>query len=37
MTRVGRELLQSQVCRSQDDVLDACEKWKSAMQEKGWR
>lgn len=34
---VGSELLQSQVCRSQDDVLNMFEKWRAAMQEKGWR
>lgn len=33
----GSELLQSQVCRSQDDVFDTFERWKAGMQEKGWR
>ncbi len=33
----GTELLQSQVSRSQDDVLDTSERWTAAMQEKGWR
>jgi hypothetical protein len=32
----GSELLQSQVCRNQDDVLTTSERWKAAMQEKGW-
>ncbi len=27
---VGDELLQSQVCRTQDEVLDTTEKWKAA-------
>ena len=34
---VGSELLQSQVCRSQEDVLNTSARWKAAMQEKGWR
>jgi hypothetical protein len=35
---VGRqlEIVQSQVCRSQDDVLATGERWKAAMIEKGW-
>lgn len=33
----GSELLQSLVCRSQDKVLDTFERWRAAMQEKGWR
>jgi hypothetical protein len=33
----GKELLQSAVCRSQDEVFDTTEKWKAAMMEKGWR
>lgn len=35
---VGRqsEVVQSQVCRSQDDVLTTGEQWKAAMIEKGW-
>jgi hypothetical protein len=32
----GATLLQSQVCRTQDDVLDAHEAWKVAMRSKGW-
>lgn len=30
------EVVQSQVCRSQDEVLDTSEQWKAAMIEKGW-
>jgi hypothetical protein len=30
------ELVQSQVCRSQEEVLSTGETWKSAMLEKGW-
>jgi hypothetical protein len=30
------EIVQSQVCRSQDDVLTTGEQWKAAMVEKGW-
>jgi hypothetical protein len=29
-------LQRSQVCRTQDDVLDTTEPWKAAMVEKGW-
>ena len=32
----GATLLQSQVCRAQDDVLDTHEAWKAAMRAKGW-
>jgi hypothetical protein len=32
----GDELLQSQVCKSQDEVLTTGEQWKAAMIEKGW-
>jgi len=31
------EVVQTQVCRSQDDVLTTGEQWKAAMVEKGWR
>jgi hypothetical protein len=31
------EVVQSQVCRSQDDVLTTGEQWKAAMVEKGWQ
>jgi hypothetical protein len=31
------ELLQTQVCRSQDEVLATGEAWKAAMIGKGWR
>jgi hypothetical protein len=35
---VGRdEIVQTQVCRSQDEVLRTGEQWKAAMIEKGWR
>jgi hypothetical protein len=30
------EVVQTQVCRSQDDVLTTGEQWKAAMQAKGW-
>jgi len=30
------DVVQTQVCRSQDDVLTTGEQWKAAMQEKGW-
>jgi hypothetical protein len=30
------DLQRSEVFRSQDDVLTACETWKAAMLEKGW-
>ena len=30
------ELLQSQVCRTQEEVFDTFEQWKAAMLEKGW-
>jgi hypothetical protein len=33
---VGPELLQSRVCRSQDEVLGTGEQWKAGMLEKGW-
>lgn len=29
-------LQRSQVCRTQDEVLDTSEQWKAAMVEKGW-
>lgn len=31
------ELLRSQVCRTDDEVLTTGEQWKAAMIEKGWR
>ncbi len=31
-----QELVQSQVCRTQEQVLSTGEKWKAAMGEKGW-
>lgn len=30
------DLRRSQVCRTQDDVLDTSAAWKAAMEEKGW-
>ena len=30
------EIVQTQVCRSQEDVLTTGEQWKAAMVEKGW-
>lgn len=33
----GSELLQSLVCGRQEDVLSTSERWRAAMQEKGWR
>jgi hypothetical protein len=33
---IAGSLQRSQVCRSQDEVLDTSEQWKSAMIEKGW-
>lgn len=31
------EVVQTQVCRSQDEVLTTGDQWKAAMVEKGWR
>ena len=31
------EIVQTQVCRTQDEVLTTSEQWKAAMTEKGWR
>lgn len=31
------EIVQSQVCRTQDEVLTTGEQWKAAMSEKGWQ
>jgi hypothetical protein len=33
---IAGSLYRSQVCRSQDEVLDTSEAWKAAMVEKGW-
>jgi hypothetical protein len=33
---VNGELRWSQVCHSQDEVLDTCEAWKAAMIDSGW-
>ena len=34
---VNASLQRSEVCRSQDAVLDLTERWKAALTEKGWR
>jgi hypothetical protein len=34
---VNASLQRSEVCRSQDEVLDMCERWRAAMTERGWR
>jgi len=33
---IGKELIQSKVCRSQDEVLTTGEEWKAAMLGKRW-
>ena len=33
---IAGSLQRSQVCRSQDEVLDISEQWKAAMIERGW-
>jgi hypothetical protein len=33
----GSELLQSKVCRSEEDVFGTGEQWKAAMIQKGWQ
>jgi hypothetical protein len=33
---IAGSLQRSQVCRTQEDVLDTTEQWKAAMLEKGW-
>jgi hypothetical protein len=33
---VAGSLQRSQVCRTQDEVLDTSDEWKAAMIEKGW-
>jgi hypothetical protein len=33
---VNESLQRSEVCRSQDEVLDKCESWRAAMVERGW-
>ncbi len=30
------QVVQTQVCRSQDDVLDTADRWKAAMMQKAW-
>jgi hypothetical protein len=34
---VGAELLQSQVCRSDDDLITTQDQWHTAMSQKGWQ
>ena len=34
---VNASLQRSEVCRSQDEMLDLTERWNSALIEKGWR
>ncbi len=31
------EIVQTQVCRTQEEVFTTGEQWKAAMREKGWR
>jgi hypothetical protein len=33
---VGSELVQSQVCRSQDDLIRVQEEWRALFEAKGW-
>ena len=33
---IGRDLVSSRVCRTEDDVRSTGEKWKAAMAAKGW-
>jgi hypothetical protein len=33
---IAGSLQRSQVCRTQDEVLDTSDEWKAAMIEKGW-
>ena len=32
-----QEVVQTKVCRSQDEVVECGERWKAALVEKGWR
>jgi hypothetical protein len=34
---IGSELVQSQVCRSQEELVRAQEKWRAVFEAKGWR
>jgi hypothetical protein len=34
---VGAEMVQSQVCRSQDDVIRVQDEWRATFEAKGWR
>jgi hypothetical protein len=34
---VNSSLQRSEVCRTQDEVLDLAERWRGALIEKGWR
>jgi len=33
---VGAELVQSQVCRSQEDLIRLQEEWRAAFEQRGW-
>lgn len=33
---VGAELLQSQVCRTQEKLIETQEEWRTALEAKGW-
>jgi hypothetical protein len=33
---VGAEMVQSQVCRSQDEMIRVQEEWRAAFEAKGW-
>jgi hypothetical protein len=33
---INGNLQRSEVCRTQDDVLDRSEQWKAAMMDEGW-
>ena len=34
---ISGSLQRSEVCRSQDDVLEVAERWKTSMSDNGWR
>jgi hypothetical protein len=34
---VNKSPQRAEVCRSQDELLDTCERWKTTMVEQGWR
>jgi hypothetical protein len=33
----AREMIRTQVCQTQNEVLDTSDAWKAAMRERGWR